>query len=74
MTVGVLMFPLQIFEMSRGIQPIKMSNLQRTPLYDEIIAVFQTTLDMAHHATQQISRRVELCLQVRGRHFEQLLH
>jgi len=31
MTVGVLMFPLQIFEMSRGIQPIKMSNLKELP-------------------------------------------
>jgi len=46
MIVGVLVFPLQIFEMSRGvqfiiqryptykdIQPTKMSNLQRTPLH-----------------------------------------
>lgn len=42
---------------------------------EEIVAAFQTiTPDMAHRATRQISRRVELCLQVQGRHFEQLLH
>jgi len=42
---------------------------------NEIIAAFQTiTPDMAHRATRQISRRAQLCLQVQGRHFEQLLH
>ncbi|XP_070521818.1 uncharacterized protein [Cardiocondyla obscurior] len=40
-----------------------------------IIAAFDTvTPDMAQRATQQIVRRAELCLQVQGRHFEQLLH
>jgi len=42
---------------------------------NEIIAAFQTiTPDMAHRATRQISRRAELCLQMQGRPFEQLLH
>lgn len=42
---------------------------------EAIIAAFNNiTLDMAHRATQQIVRRAELCLQVRGKHFEHLLH
>ncbi|KYM95667.1 hypothetical protein ALC62_13685 [Cyphomyrmex costatus] len=46
----------------------------RNEVRDEIIAAFRTiTPDMAHRATRQIARRVELCLQVQGRHFEQLL-
>ena len=42
---------------------------------NEIIAAFQTiTSDMVHRATRQISRRVELYLQMQEKHFEQLLH
>jgi len=41
---------------------------------NKIIAAFQTTPDMVHRTTRQISRRAELCLQMQGRHFEQLLH
>ncbi|XP_011636195.1 uncharacterized protein LOC105426598 [Pogonomyrmex barbatus] len=42
---------------------------------DEIITAFHIiTPDMAHRATRQISRRAELCLQVQGRHFKQLLN
>jgi hypothetical protein len=41
----------------------------------EILAAFDTiTPDMAHRATRQITRRAELCLQARGKHFEQLLN
>jgi len=32
------------------------------------------TPNMVRRATQQIVRRVELCLEARGKHFEQLLH
>jgi len=40
-----------------------------------IIAAFQTiTPNMAHRATRQICRRAQLCLEMQGRHFEQLLH
>jgi hypothetical protein len=40
-----------------------------------ISAAFDTiTPDMAHRATRQITRRAELCLQARGKHFEQLLN
>ncbi|XP_066600978.1 uncharacterized protein [Prorops nasuta] len=40
---------------------------------DAIAAAFQTlTPDMVHRATRDIVRRAELCLQSRGRHFEQL--
>lgn len=40
-----------------------------------IIAAFNTiTPDMAQRATRQIVRRADLCLQARGRHFEQLLN
>jgi len=42
---------------------------------DAILAAFNTiTPDMVQRATQQIVRRAELCLQARGKHFEQLLH
>lgn len=42
---------------------------------EAIIASFNNiTPDMAHRATQQIRRRVELCFQEQGSHFEQLLH
>lgn len=42
---------------------------------EAILAAFNTiTPDMAHDATRQIVRRANLCLQVRGRHFEQLLN
>jgi len=42
---------------------------------DAILAAFRTiTPDMVQRATQQIVRRAELCLQARGKHFEQLLH
>lgn len=42
---------------------------------EAILAAFNSiTSDMAHRATRQITGRVELCLQARGRHFEQLLH
>jgi len=42
---------------------------------EAILAAFNTiTPDMAHRATQQITRRAELCLQAEGKHFEQLLH
>lgn len=40
-----------------------------------ILAAFDTiTPDMAHRATQQITRRVKLCLHAEGKHFEQLLN
>lgn len=42
---------------------------------EEIIAAFNTiTPEMAHRATRNIIRRAQLCVQERGRHFEQLLH
>jgi len=42
---------------------------------EAILAAFNTiTPDMAHRATQQITRRADLCLQARGGHFEQLLN
>jgi len=38
-------------------------------------AAFNTiTLNMVQRVTQQIVRSAELCLQARGKHFEQLLH
>lgn len=41
---------------------------------EAIVEAFNSiTPDMVHRATQQIVRRAELCLQERGRHFEQLL-
>ena len=40
-----------------------------------IIAAFNTiTPEMAYRASRNIIRRAELCLQKRGRHFEQFLH
>ncbi|XP_071580324.1 uncharacterized protein [Temnothorax nylanderi] len=42
---------------------------------EAILAAFNTiTPEMAYRATRNITRRAELCLQERGRHFEQLLH
>lgn len=42
---------------------------------EAILAAFNTiTPEMAYRATRNITRRVELCLRERGRHFEQLLH
>lgn len=42
---------------------------------EAIVAAFNTiTPDMVHRATRQIVRRAELCVQERGRHFEQLLN
>ncbi|EZA51609.1 hypothetical protein X777_08792 [Ooceraea biroi] len=42
---------------------------------EAIIAAFNTiTPDMAQRATRNIVRRAELCIEQRGRHFEQLLH
>lgn len=42
---------------------------------EAILAAFNTiTPQMAYHATRNIIRRAEVCLQEGGRHFEQLLH
>ncbi|KYN04667.1 hypothetical protein ALC62_04460 [Cyphomyrmex costatus] len=42
---------------------------------EAILAAFNTiTPEMAHRATRNITRRAELCLRERGRHFEQFLH
>lgn len=42
---------------------------------EAILAAFNTiTPEMAYRATRNITRRAELCVQERGRHFEQLLH
>lgn len=41
---------------------------------EAIVAAFDTiTPDMAHRATRNIVRRAELCIQERGRHFEQFV-
>lgn len=40
-----------------------------------IIVAFNTiTPEMAHRATRDIVRRIELCSREQGRHFEQFLH
>ena len=42
---------------------------------EAIPAAFNTvTPEMALFATRNITRRAELCLQERGKHFEQFLH
>lgn len=42
---------------------------------EAILAAFNTiTPEMAYRATRNITRRAELCLRERGRHFEQFLH
>jgi hypothetical protein len=42
---------------------------------DAIVAAFNTiTPEMVQRATRNITRRAELCLRERGRHFEQFLH
>jgi len=38
-----------------------------------ILATFNTITPDMQRATQQIVQRTELCLQARGKHFEQLL-
>ena len=43
---------------------------------EAILAAFNNTItpDMTLRATRQIVRRAELCVQARGRHFEQLMN
>ncbi|KYQ48387.1 hypothetical protein ALC60_12568 [Trachymyrmex zeteki] len=42
---------------------------------EAILAAFNTiTPEMAHRATRDITRRAEIYLRERGRHFEQFLH
>jgi len=44
-------------------------------VHEAIRATFNNiTPNMVRRATQQIVRRTELCLEARGKHFEQLLH
>jgi len=39
-----------------------------------ILVAFNTITEMAHHVTRNITRRAEICLRERGRHFKQFLH
>ena len=45
----------------------------KAEMREAILAAFITT-EMAHRAMRNITRRVEICLRERGKHFEQFLH
>ena len=52
-----------------------MRNSTEAEVREAILAAFNNiTPDMVHRATRQIIRRAQLCLDARGRHFEQLLN